>query len=103
MLIDLEREESLPEEYHGIQRDKIAWHPTIDYVKCSNCETCVKYCKLGVYVVVEEQGEKKPIVKNPNNCVVFCTGCEGECPVGAISFPSKQKTRDFIKKLRAKI
>ena len=95
--------ESLPEEYHGIQRDRIAWHPTIDYIKCINCETCVEYCKLGVYDAVEEQGEKKPIVKNPNNCVVFCTGCERQCHEGAISFPSKQKTREVIEKLRAKI
>ncbi len=95
-------DKSLHEEHHGIQRDKIAWHPTIDYIKCSNCETCVEYCKLSVYDVVEEQREKKPIVKNPNNCVVFCTGCEGQCPEGAISFPSKQKTREVIKKLRVK-
>ena len=88
------------EEYHGIHRDKIAWHPTIDYDKCTNCETCVGYCKLRVYDIVEEQGEKKPIVKNPNKCVVFCTGCKGQCPAGAISFPSKQETREFIKKLR---
>jgi ferredoxin len=44
--------------------------------------------------------EKKPIVKNANNCVVFCIGCEGQCPEDAISFPSKQKTREVIKKLR---
>jgi NAD-dependent dihydropyrimidine dehydrogenase PreA subunit len=87
----------LYEEYHGIHRDKIAWHPTIDYDKCTNCRTCVEYCKLGVYSAEEE----KPVVKNHNNCVVFCTGCEGQCPAGAISFPSKQETRDFIKKLRA--
>ena len=89
------------EEYHRIHCDKITWNPTIDHDKCVNCGTCVEYCKLGVYDVVEEQGEKRPIVKNPNNCVVFCTGCEGQCPAGAISFPSKQKTREFIRKLRA--
>lgn len=87
------------EEYHGIKRDKIPWHPSIDYEKCINCGTCVEYCKLGVYTTKEEEGETKPAVTNPNNCVVFCTGCEGQCPVGAISFPSKQKTRELIKKL----
>jgi NAD-dependent dihydropyrimidine dehydrogenase PreA subunit len=85
--------------YHGIERSKIPWNPKIDYDKCVNCGTCVEYCKLGTYVTVEEHEEKKPIVKNPNNCVVLCTGCEGQCPVGAISFPSKQKTRKLIKKL----
>ena len=87
-------------EYHGIHRDKIVWNPSIDSDKCVNCGICGEYCKLGVYGVIEEQGEKKPIVKNPNNCVVFCTGCKGQCPAGAISFPSKQETREIIKKLK---
>jgi NAD-dependent dihydropyrimidine dehydrogenase PreA subunit len=87
------------EEYHGIKRDKIPWHPSIDYEQCINCGTCVDYCKLGVYDITEEENQKKPVVVNPNNCVVFCTGCKGQCPVGAISFPSKQETRDLIKKL----
>ena len=89
----------MSEEYHGIHREKIPWYPTIDYNKCVNCGTCVDYCKLGVYDVVDEQGEKKTIVKNPNNCVVFCTGCQGQCPASAINFPSKQETRKLIKKL----
>jgi NAD-dependent dihydropyrimidine dehydrogenase PreA subunit len=86
----------MTEEYHGIKRDKIPWNPSIDYEKCISCGTCVEYCKLGVYDTKEDE---KPVVKNPNNCVVFCTGCEGQCPVGAINFPSKQETRDLIKKL----
>jgi NAD-dependent dihydropyrimidine dehydrogenase PreA subunit len=87
----------MSEEYHGIKRDKIPWHPKIDYDKCTNCGTCVEYCKLGVYDVEKE----KPVVKNPNNCVVFCTGCEKQCPVDAISFPSKQKIRELIKNLES--
>jgi NAD-dependent dihydropyrimidine dehydrogenase PreA subunit len=89
----------MSDEYHGIHRDKIPWYPTIDHDKCINCGTCVEYCKLGVYDLTEERNEKKPIVKYPNNCVVFCTGCKGQCPVGAITFPSKQETRELIKKL----
>ncbi|MFC1487944.1 ferredoxin family protein [Thermoproteota archaeon] len=89
----------MSEEYHGVCRAKIPWHPTIDYKTCTNCGTCVKYCKLGVYDILEEQGKMKPIVSNPNNCVVFCTGCKGQCPVSAITFPSKQDTREIIKKL----
>jgi NAD-dependent dihydropyrimidine dehydrogenase PreA subunit len=87
------------DEYHGAHREKITWHPTIDYKKCVSCGTCVDYCKLGVFDVVNAQGEKKPVVKNPTSCVVFCTGCEDQCPVGAISFPSKQDTRKRIKEL----
>ena len=90
----------MSEEYHGINRAKIPWHPTINYDECINCGTCVDYCKMGVYTVEEEHGEKKPNVKNPGNCVVFCTGCEGQCPSEAISFPSKQETRELIKELR---
>jgi formate hydrogenlyase subunit 6/NADH:ubiquinone oxidoreductase subunit I len=48
---------------------------------------------------VERDGKKRPAVKNYNNCVVFCTGCQEQCPVGAISHPSKKETRDAIKKL----
>lgn len=87
------------EEYHGVQREMIPWNPTVDHDKCTGCGICVEYCKLGVYDAIEENGEKRSIVKTPNNCVVFCTGCKGECPVGAISFPSRQKTRELIKKL----
>jgi NAD-dependent dihydropyrimidine dehydrogenase PreA subunit len=89
------------QEYHGNYREKIPWHPTINYEKCVNCGVCVEYCKLGVYSKSDEDGEEKPVVSNPNNCVVFCTGCESQCPQGAISFPSKQETRDIIKKLRS--
>jgi len=89
----------MSKEYSGKNRAKIPWHPTIDYNKCINCGTCIEYCKLGVYDVIKEQGEDKPIVKNPNNCIVFCTGCQGQCPSNAISFPSKQEMREIIKKL----
>ncbi len=87
------------EEYHGANRDKIPWHPTIEYNKCVSCGSCAEYCTLGVYEVIEEHGKKKPVVKYPNNCVVFCTGCQEQCPVEAITFPSKQNTREIIKKL----
>ena len=86
--------------YKGIPRNKIPWHPTIDYEKCVNCGICIDYCKLGVYDLIDNRAEKKSIVKNPNNCVVLCTGCKGQCPVGAITFPSKQETRELIKKLK---
>ena len=92
-------EENLYEEYHGVHRGKIPWNPRIDYGKCVNCGICLEYCKLGVYEV-ENKGEKKTFVKNPNNCVVFCTGCKGQCPASAITFPSKQKTREIIKELQ---
>jgi NAD-dependent dihydropyrimidine dehydrogenase PreA subunit len=60
----------------------------------------VDYCKLGVYEFEEKDGEKRSVVKNPNNCVVLCTGCEAQCPAGAISHPSKAETRKRVAKLR---
>ena len=92
-------EESLNDEYIRVHRDKIPWNPKINYEQCISCGICIKYCKLGVYEVGKKR-EQRPIVKNPNNCVVFCTGCTGQCPVSAITFPSKQKTREIIKELQ---
>ena len=88
----------MAKEIRGISRSKIPWYPKIDYEKCINCGTCIEYCKLGVYIL--DKG--KPIVRNPCNCVVFCSGCEAQCPESAISFPSKKDTRELIKKLRNK-
>ena len=88
------------ETFHGVPRNKIPWHPTIDYEKCLSCGKCVDYCKLGVYEYEEKDGEKKSVVKNPNNCVVFCTGCEAQCPVQAITHPSKLETGKIMSKLR---
>jgi NAD-dependent dihydropyrimidine dehydrogenase PreA subunit len=95
------KETNMSEEtYHGIPRNKIPWGPTINYDKCINCGKCVDYCKLGVYEFEEKNGKKVSVVKNPNNCVVMCTGCEAQCPAGAISYPSKGETRKIITKLR---
>ena len=48
----------------------------------------LKFCPHQVYEVRETE-EKKLIVKNPNNCVVFCRACGKTCGVDAISFPNK--------------
>jgi NAD-dependent dihydropyrimidine dehydrogenase PreA subunit len=88
------------ETYHRVPRSKIPWYPTIDYEKCISCGKCVDYCKLGVYEFEEKQGKKRPDVKNPDSCVVLCTGCEEICPADAIKHPSKRETREIIKKLQ---
>jgi NAD-dependent dihydropyrimidine dehydrogenase PreA subunit len=87
------------ETYHGVPRNKILWYPTIDHEKCISCGKCVDYCKLGVYELEENLGEKRTVAKNPYSCVVLCTGCEGICPAGAIKHPSKIETREIIKNL----
>jgi NAD-dependent dihydropyrimidine dehydrogenase PreA subunit len=88
------------ETYHGVPRNKIPWGPTIDYDKCISCGKCEDYCKLGVFEFEEKEGKKVSVVKNPNNCVVFCTGCEEQCPADAITHPSKTETRKIIRKLK---
>jgi ferredoxin len=88
------------ETWHGIPRSKIPWYPTIDYEKCINCGKCVDYCKLGAYEFEKNNDKKISIVKNPNNCVVLCTGCDGICPSGAIKHPAKKETLEIIRNLR---
>jgi NAD-dependent dihydropyrimidine dehydrogenase PreA subunit len=88
------------ETWHGIPRSEIPWYPTIDYEKCVSCGKCVDYCKLGTFEFKEENGEKRTVVKNPNNCVVLCTGCDEICPLGAIKHQSKKETSEIIRNLR---
>jgi len=82
--------------YGGIPREKIPWHPTILAEKCTNCGACVSFCHQAVY----SDGEDGPVVKNPFNCVVGCTGCASECPSEAIRFPSLVELRDALARLR---
>lgn len=85
--------------YKGIPRALIPWFPTIDYEKCVGCGKCVEYCTLGVYFYEENGGEKRPVVVNPNNCVVLCKGCQDICPSNAIAHPSRKETVNLIRKL----
>ncbi len=85
------------ETWHGIPRNKIPWYPTIDYAKCITCGKCVDYCHMKVFEIAENEKTKRTIVKNPNGCVVTCTGCDSICPAGAISHPSK---KEFLKNIR---
>jgi len=87
------------ETYKGIPRNLIPWLPTIDDRKCIGCGKCVEYCTLGVYSHEEVGGEKRPVVANPNNCVVLCNGCQDICPSSAISHPSRKETVALIRKL----
>jgi NAD-dependent dihydropyrimidine dehydrogenase PreA subunit len=88
------------ETWHGIPRDKIPWQPTINYEKCVTCGKCVEFCTLGTYEFEESNEKKIPVVKNPNNCVVLCSGCDSICPAGAIKHPAKKQARELIRMLR---
>ncbi|MGL6104654.1 4Fe-4S dicluster domain-containing protein [Romboutsia sp.] len=85
--------------FMGVPREKIDWCPRIDYVNCNYCMECVKFCPHNVFEV-RENDEIKLIVKNPENCVVFCRACAKTCGPDAIEFPSKAETTKYIKKIR---
>jgi NAD-dependent dihydropyrimidine dehydrogenase PreA subunit len=87
-------------KWHGIPRSQIPWYPTIDYEKCVGCGKCVEYCTLGIYEFGDKNGTKRPVVKNPSNCVVMCSGCDSICPAGAIKHPSKKAIQEKIRELR---
>lgn len=85
--------------FMGVPREKIDWSPEIDYDKCNYCMECVKFCPHNVYEVKENE-DKKLIVKNRDNCVVFCRACGKTCGVDAISFPNKNEVTKEIKEIR---
>jgi NAD-dependent dihydropyrimidine dehydrogenase PreA subunit len=87
------------ETFMGVPRSKIDWSPRIDYDKCNYCMECVKFCPHQVFEV-REDGEKKLVVKNPDNCVVFCRACGKTCGVDALSFPDKGEITKNIKENR---
>ena len=82
----------------GIPREQIPWHPTVDESKCTGCQVCVAFCSHGTYEFDEEKSQAK--VAHPNNCVVGCTGCESQCPAGAISFPPLAMLSELAEKFQ---
>jgi NAD-dependent dihydropyrimidine dehydrogenase PreA subunit len=87
--------------FMGVPRIKIPWWPTINYDKCNYCMECDKFCPHDVYEKIEDQ-EKKLIIKNPYNCVVFCRACAKACALDALTFPDKREITKLIKDLRSK-
>ena len=85
--------------FMGVPRDKIPWFPTIDYDKCTYCMDCDEFCPHHVFERRDE-GERRLVVANRNNCVVFCRACAKACGPGALSFPDKPATLVLIKSLR---
>ena len=83
------------ETWKGIDRDKIKWFPTINYKKCIGCLACLEKCPQNVYT--KKNG--KPVVTNPDNCIVGCTGCDDVCPQKAISHPPKSYLDSLAKKI----
>lgn len=84
--------------YVGIPRKEITWFPTVNLERCDGCEDCVTHCHHDVFSVVDG----KPVVANPENCVVGCKACGWICPIGAITHPSKDELREMLKRARTK-
>ena len=59
------------------------WYPVIDYVKCTECGTCIDFCQHGVY---DKTKSPSPVVVQPDGCIQGCYGCGNLCPVGAIEY-----------------
>lgn len=85
--------------FMGVARSLIDWSPRIDYTKCNYCMDCAKFCPHQVFEVREGEAQKL-IVKNPENCVVFCRACAKTCGLDALSFPDKSATIASIKEVR---
>ena len=88
----MEQKDKKFSEWHGINRDKIKWNPSIDEEKCIGCGLCVSTCGRGVYKF--GYCRKKPLVVSPNNCLVGCQTCANLCPAKAIKFAENDKTRE---------
>jgi CDP-4-dehydro-6-deoxyglucose reductase len=71
--------------WHGVPREQIEWHPTVDENACIGCGTCVTGCSRLVYRFDYER--RKSVVADPLNCMVGCTTCLNTCPTHAIHFP----------------
>ncbi|MGV8124784.1 MAG: ferredoxin family protein [Candidatus Xenobiia bacterium LiM19] len=84
--------------FMGVPRDKIPWYPVIDYDKCDFCMECDKFCPHKVFE--RQEGERKLIVKNRDNCVVFCRACAKTCEPDALAFPDKKEITALIKEIR---
>ena len=86
------------DKWHGIDRNTIDWHPVIDETKCIGCGMCATTCGRGVYKFNYTKG--KPVVTEPNHCLVGCQTCANLCPAGAISFVKNlQTTREKAQKI----
>ena len=99
----------LPEKFakwHGIDREKIPWFPTIDEDKCIGCKLCFVSCGRDVFDFDLKSNKAK--VARKYQCLVGCSTCATICPVEAISFSDRslilqvEKEEKLLYKIRAK-
>ena len=88
------------DSYAGIPRERIAWYPTIDAERChpEQCQlNCMAACPQHVYDRAENG---KVIVARPYACTVGDISCSFQCPLEAISSPSKRDPRRMLEEAR---
>jgi len=85
--------------FGDIPRERIPWHPNIDYARCTKCQECYNFCKNEIFVW--DEASNTPVVENLHHCVLGCSACVNLCPGEAISFISLAELRETIKRLRA--
>ena len=81
--------------WHGIPRQEIDWHPTVMTDRCVGCGLCVTSCGRQVYGFDYESN--RPVVANPDHCMVGCTTCATVCIQDALEFPSRGFIRQLVR------
>ena len=86
---------SFTNPWHGIPRQEIAWHPTVMADRCVGCGLCVTSCGRQVYAF--DYQANRPVVVNPDHCMVGCTTCATVCTQDALEFPSRGFIRQLVR------
>ncbi|MGB9826118.1 MAG: hypothetical protein ACPLRU_05550, partial [Desulfofundulus sp.] len=59
---------------------------------------CVSFCQFGVF---EREGNQVKVVR-PYECNVGDESCRFQCPLGAITFPTRQELKEMLRRAREK-
>ncbi|BBE42432.1 Ferredoxin [Conexivisphaera calida] len=87
------------DRWHGIARDCVDWHPTVDESRCVGCGLCVVTCSEKRNVFGFDLKNRNAVVISPNNCMVGCDNCRAACLWNAISFPDPSQLRELVDSL----
>lgn len=85
-------------KWHGVPRSEIEWWPTLAVEHCTGCGLCAISCHRNVYGFDYERN--RPVVMNPQWCLVGCVTCASLCSQDAIKLPDRGYLRQIIRKKR---